>query len=577
MHQLFKHEYPSKEIVFAKFLATEDTISRDFISSIPQTLSEVVERIMGRSSAYTTSPQVLLNRTKASKSIFKFHEQANTLTDEVTDAINKFSLPETVMICSAHQPNLFAYSGVFKKSLLLQTEKEYLVEHDLTKQSIVNLFVIIDHDFIDDPWVHKAQLPSFHSRSCSVDIRVPLKGKQGRKMICNFPPPSRSTLDNWKNQIRLWIRKSCFLEETSDECKNQLLNRLESFWSGIVEDAYSHARSYADFNAFIISLLINSVWRKDVLFVRLSDILPVLSEGLEFLIANHKLYSSIIRNTYETFSKSGVENNVSPLAYEKAPVWLHCQCGSKAIADIKISNEGEVILEGSCQFCKRIIVLSVGQKDFISLSPDVLHLLSPKAIPLIILLARDLGMVCYASGLGAMDYMMCALRVFKVLSIPSPNVVFWPSRDVYTGLAQKAAIKSLGTDEIFLDSQLKDMEKLNQEYAQKIYKLIERKDWLIRNSRPVDEILRTIGTYKEQQRFIRQYIKEAEKAKRVLNLFPCIIDYAINFNLSDIAEQWRDNLLNKDNNNLFSPSCLRSATFSPDCNQPCNGQYNSES
>ncbi len=549
----------SKEAVFSKFNTADHPLFNDFIASVPETFSQFVGQIAKVGINHSISSDVLLNRAEAQKFIFQFHEEADTLTEEVRDTLHNLSLPTTLMAASAHQPNLFAYGGVFKKSLLLQMAKDFIAEHKLMPQKMVNLFVIVDHDFVDDIWIRKAQLPSIHTQLGLLELRFPVTGKDRRKLVCNTPLPSRSIVDDWKRQVKLWIKKSCLLLGCSEKYRNELLSRLDLFWSDVVEHAHTRARTYSDFNAFVISRVMNLIFGLDVLFVRLSDLLPLFYNGFEFLIRNYELYTSALKSADEIFGQFGVKSNVSPLAYQKAPMWLHCQCGSKASVDIRINANRMVALEGKCELCRKILWLPVGQKDSVRIPLEARKLLSPKAISLPILLTRELGMTCYASGLGGMNYILYVKMAFKAFCIDPPQIIFWPSKDVYPGLAQQTILNELNKGPKLFSSEMAEMLKLNEEYGLHVHVLIDKKHQLIKNNERIDEILKIIGSYKAQQRMIRKNIKSAQKAVNAINVPPCIIDYAVNFNMYDLPHQWNQNLIKNDA--LFSFSYLAPASM----------------
>ena len=70
------------------------------------------------------------------------------MTVGVTNKLRLLTDPKTQIFVSIHQPNLFAYGGVFKKIVLLQTLMR-AVEERKPPNKFVNLFLIVDHDFMD--------------------------------------------------------------------------------------------------------------------------------------------------------------------------------------------------------------------------------------------------------------------------------------------------------------------------------------------------------------------------------------------------------------------------------------------
>jgi hypothetical protein len=71
-------------------------------------------------------------------------------------------------------------------------------------------------------------------------------------------------------------------------------------------------------------------------------------------------------------------------------------------------------------------------------------------------------------------------------------------------------------------------------------------------------ILEELCQLKIEQRRIRREIEIIEKATKILNLSPCILDYAVNFGMVDTEKQWCRYLL--ENGNLASP-----IYFNQDC------------
>ena len=68
-----------------------------------------------------------------------FHAKAGTLNEKIINQIDSLSDERLKIIVGIHQPNLFAFSGVFKKIVLLES----LANHSKRKNyTIVPLFLI---------------------------------------------------------------------------------------------------------------------------------------------------------------------------------------------------------------------------------------------------------------------------------------------------------------------------------------------------------------------------------------------------------------------------------------------------
>ena len=184
-----------------------------------------------------------------------------------------------------------------------------------------------------------------------------------------------------------------------------------------------------------------------------------------------------------------------------------------------------------------------------NISNDMLQGLSPRAIPILLLLSRDLGISCYASGTGgSIGYTMVGAMVFKELSIKMPVTLVWAAIDVYHGLGQAQALELLPlSKKADIANYLDILKRRNLDYKNKIDPLIVERTRLRRAGKSMDSVLLDLDKLKKEQRKIRLLIKVAEKVKNAIETKPSIIDYAINFGVANTEALWRRNLLKNDN------------------------------
>ena len=100
---------------------------------------------------------VTANRVNLSNYIRTFHKDCETLTPSVNDGIENLKNDKGLVLMTAHQPNLFAYSGVLRKATLIHALAKKIEE--ILKVPVVCYFGIADQDFTDDRWVRSCQLP----------------------------------------------------------------------------------------------------------------------------------------------------------------------------------------------------------------------------------------------------------------------------------------------------------------------------------------------------------------------------------------------------------------------------------
>src|SRR5919199_271816 len=352
--------YTQVRSLFSKYENVDHYAISNFISSVPNSFSEVVTHVSQLTAAdqYPVISEYGMNaRLELKKAISKFHKDANTFTSKVCNAIENLNDPATRIFVSTHQPNLFAYGGIFKKIVLLQALKYTLQSTDIN-QRFVNLFISIDHDFMDQTWIRLAQLPSINHHSGILDLRFPINNSTKSLLVSNMPLPGRTILYNWKRQIKSWIRSSILSSQHIQKfTKSDLLSNLDQFWH-IVEDAYSNAKSYSDFNSAIMSKLVNRTLDYDTLFVRLTDMSLVFQDGYRYLISNFERYTQILEKARRIFLKYGIDDHgIASNSHLQVPLWLHCKCGSKASIRIDHSNHNRISssspVVGTCMSCKR--------------------------------------------------------------------------------------------------------------------------------------------------------------------------------------------------------------------------------
>jgi hypothetical protein len=198
--------------------------------------------------------------------------------------------------------------------------------------------------------------------------------------------------------------------------------------------------------------------------------------------------------------------------------------------------------------------------------------MSPRAIAIPLLLSRDLQISCYCSGKGGLGYLMDAKMISKHLGIRWPLTLVWSSKDVYYGMAQNQALNAIHMEIPDAERRLQELQSKNNEYGRKIRDLIIKRKELADANSSLCGILEDLFQLKEEQRRIRREIEIIEKATKIFNLSPCILDYVINFGMIDTEKQWRRHLL--ENGDLSSPVYFDQDCSNQDDRKPGFPNYN---
>jgi hypothetical protein len=534
--------------IFSRYLNSSESDISKFVQSIPSKFDEAVD-ILIKNPIPKTDEFIGSNRKLLRKATTNFHSKAGTLNEKIINQIDALSDERLKIIVGIHQPNLFAFSGVFKKIVLLES----LANHSKRENhTIVPLFLIVDHDFMDDKWMHVAKLPSIRNATGVLDLRYPINDSKRWKISSKTDSPTRSLINYWENQIYNWIKNNKDLSKSEVKA---LYDRFQKFWN-IVEEAFLLADNYSEFNSIIMSKIVNNFWKYKTLFVNLSDLSRVFQRGYNFLLSENESYLRSLEKSETYFRERGIYTGVSANLNKHSPLWLHCDCGSKASAKVSTKDNGEIVLIGKCISCKKNLSLSIGTIGKVSVPENKINMVSPRAIPILLLLSRELAISGYISGTGgSIGYTIVGKRVFDELQIKLPPMMLWAGNDVFTGIAQREASKYLeennisNMSEFFIDINYK-----NDELRKKIEPLISRRNEIYKNKEQLQDLLNNLFYYKQEQRKIKDVIKNVQKSKNALKLKSCIIDYAVNMEMEQIEHAWSHNLVN--NNDLTKPVLL---------------------
>jgi hypothetical protein len=256
------------------------------------------------------------------------------------------------------------------------------------------------------------------------------------------------------------------------------------------------------------------------------------------------------------FREHGIFTGVSANLNKHSPLWLHCDCGSKASSKISRKDNGEILLIGKCISCKKNLSLSIGKNGKISIPEDKIEMVSPRAIPILLLLSRELAISGYISGIGgSIGYTIVGKRVFDELQIKLPPMMLWAGADVFTGIAQREASRYLEENGISnMTEFFIQINQKNDELRKKIEPLILKRNEIYENKAQLQDLLSDLFYYKQEQRKVKDIIKNVQKSKNALKLRSCIIDYAVNMGIEHVEHEWSHKLV--ENNDLTKPVVL---------------------
>lgn len=490
------------------------------------------------------------NRSELSAFVEAFHKDCGTLTSAVEKRIEDLKNGVGLVLMTAHQPNFLAYSGVFRKATLSFVLARKLEE--ILGVPVVNLFGIADQDFTDDRWVKSAHLPDVERKGGVLELHFSLPEKL---ILKNVARPSRQTLSKWQNEIENWFTSK--LSSIERSCKsfgiefnrkdNEVTRNFEAFW-GIVENAYTRAKTFSDFNAFVISNIVNRAWGYDTLFYRFSESQQIFGREFCFLLSHFNEYSRYVKEA--TISLGTPEGGVYLLEYNTLPFWYHCDCGSKARLMAEW-QEGILVGRGECLLCGKEYQIPIGSKEEPKIS-GILSRISARSLAMPLVFFAGLDVSCYVGGVGGREYLHQAMYVAKNMGMTFPPITVWRPIDVYFGVGQLQALmafrKLSGTFDLSQYSTV--LAKLNDKLVS-VQKEIDGFELQKRNfakeGAGKEEIIERIKALSVEQDQTRKQAGFSSLARNlgllnnvmvVMGLHSSIADYALNVGLEATSKQW---------------------------------------
>lgn len=522
---------------------------------------------------------IIKNRKNIIKYVKNFHKKAGTYSYEIKKEICNIKSENSIIILSAHQPNLFPYSGVMIKFVLLYALKKELEKK--LKINVISLFGIADHDFTNDKWVSNSFLPAINRRNGILNLSIKLPDNIVLKYV---QKPSIDIINNWKKEIKKWLLSSIVQIDKYFKVQNININfwdslkylfkdNLKNFWN-IVNKSYECSNNYSEFNAFIMSNIVNNIWKYNILFFNFTDVQEIFIEEYNYLLSNFNKYSRHLENIIKSLPINNTISGVSKKEPEYLPFWYHCNCGSKSRLTPIMKND-KLFAIGNCINCHKCYEINLGDA-FNPRINNIVTNISPRAISFILLFSKGLGLSCYIGGISGVEYLKEAEYIAKKLEILFPPIVYWRPNDLYLNLSKIHMLIEYNkiTCKYDVNNYNKEINKLNikiNSLDKKVIEIENKRNELVKKLREkeVDKIYfnkklkklldeKTDILKNNKYYVLKQNIRVLNNINVVQNLMPSIIDYAINIGLKKTSEQWFNFLFNDGsfNKNIYLDSFL---------------------
>ena len=450
---------------------------------------------------------------------------------------------EGIVLMSAHQPNLFPYSGVVRKAVLVHAVAERLrTELDCP---VAELFCFADQDFAEERWFREAQLPSVKSRNGTLSLRLSVAPTYNNKLMRAVPKPNNNEVGKMKSEIQRWAIESrdSVMKHSKHlglQAPDVDLNTHDVF--DVIDRANERSTNAADFNAFFFAYLIQECGYETA-FARFSQCQQVFKDEIAFMLEH-----------FDQYAKLMVESQKTPIAKIATPLWYHCPCNGKA--DVEVVSSPDDKLVTTCRACNTSVEFKGGIRPALE---QMLPNISLRAESMLIAFS-GIGITFYVGGEGGADYLSRASRIAEELGMQFPVISTWRPRDIYGGVGQLDAILELLRVKSEYDLMRNDVACDAGIIGNELDLILADIDEAIS---ALDNFKRAIATrkaagFKEQiafivstqndlkTRFERNKIARDNSivthTKNTVGMIPSIIDHAINIGMCSTASQWSNAL-----------------------------------
>lgn len=499
-------------------------------SGIFETVADIVSSI----SSFNSTANLASHHFEARQGIARFAQMYKKKLEKTVEDISVLDQLATkidalaedskaIVLMSAHQPNLFPYSGVMRKIALLKYLHDALNSKSQFDANVICFFGIADHDFVHNKWVRSAEIDSPTRKEGVLRLNIKVDKKDLYLPSNKIPKPSANLLQEWKSQVSNWISENSSVAkiharengiQIANEPLSITMSNFISFWK-LVERVYDVAENLAEFNSLLLASVTLDIWKMPLLFANFSDCFTLFGTQYRWFIERNEEIRSIIENKETTLRTSGVDSGLSEDYGEASPLWMKCECGSKYKFDM-ISGTAY----GKCMRCKKEITVSY--HDLAIDAANNPSKFEPRSIFMPIAFSQAFGMSCYIGGIGGLGYLLHSKEIAEKFSIMLPPTPFWYSKDEYQSIQSLATQHEIArirhSYPIFRTGGRIELSH-NEMYA------------LFKQSSENNEIPRSSTRERDLQ--LLERISDRETAGN-----SCMIDYAVNISLKSSFDQW---------------------------------------
>ncbi len=373
-----------------------------------------------------------------------FHLRAGSLTTGVKGNIERLARGAP-RLRTCHQVNLFMSMGVLGQLLLLNSAGE-LLKRDGIETALI--YVALDYDIAEDSRFRIAHFPDLFSRTGSLPLTGAVPSDFHQKPMWAVPCPPAELVPKWFQHLNsLAQRHLAFLRtqgmrENKDGVIHSRIRQLEDLAIG----AREVARNLVEFNAFVLSRVVNVHWDLPIAFILGSDLQPLLRPAYERVLPNSDQLAELALVACDFLTEHNVTLRGTLAGWKCAfPVWYTCPACLGRLPLTRIAAGARLVVHAICRQCDRRYEFDLGPQTSPSLAPLGIYF-SPRILLDNLLDVLALRVVGGAGYIGQAEHLLITRHVARSLGIPMPPECLYTPRGLHSGLTEVGALCSFLAD-----------------------------------------------------------------------------------------------------------------------------------
>jgi len=368
---------------------------------------------------------------------YEFHQKARTLTSNVESnlALLASGAPRLRM---AHQINLFPSMSITGQLILLNVIAKVL--NSRYGISSAQIYLALDYDRAEDRRFRVSHFPDAARDGGSLCLTGAVSSRYFNKPMWVVPKPPQELVRNWLNQINYSITENLAILRKKGFYESQRGKMYANFnlMENIVWRAYDQASSLVEFNAYVLSSIVNGEWNLPVAFMLGSKIQPLMKNGYEFIISKYPQILSATLDAYDYLRGQGIILKGKQENLQRTlPIWFVCpNCNER----LEACYDGEIdalISYSYCHCCNTEYKFELGtiqqpQLDNMVRSGKI----TPRIILDNLLDLVSLGVIGGSGYIGQAEHLLITNYVASKLGfVLSPQILYSPKM-LYNSLVE---------------------------------------------------------------------------------------------------------------------------------------------